>query len=130
MKKVIVIAGPTAVGKSDFAIHIAQKYGLEIISGDSIQVYRGLDIGSGKVTKEEMRGVKHHLIDILSPLESYSVSDFQTMARKIIENSEKPMIICGGTGLYLKACLYDYTFEKMPMMLLLRDIRMNNYGGC
>ncbi len=112
MKKVIVIAGPTAVGKSDFAIHIAQKYGLEIISGDSIQVYRGLDIGSGKVTKEEMRGVKHHLIDILSPLESYSVSDFQTMARKIIENSEKPMIICGGTGLYLKACLYDYTFEK------------------
>ena len=60
MKKVIVVAGPTAVGKSDFAIEIAKRYGLEIISGDSIQVYRGLDIGSGKVTEEEMQGIKHH----------------------------------------------------------------------
>lgn len=112
MKKVIVIAGPTAVGKSDFAVRIAKKYGLEIISGDSIQVYRRLNIGSGKVTEEEMKGVKHHLIDILPPKDSYSVSDFQHMARKCIDKSEKPMIICGGTGLYLKACLYDYSFEK------------------
>lgn len=112
MKKVLVIAGPTAVGKSDFAIEIAKKYGLEIISGDSIQVYKGFDIGSGKVTKEEMQGIPHHLIDILEPTQSYSVSDFQTMARHIIDTSDKPMIICGGTGLYLKACLYDYTFEK------------------
>lgn len=112
MKKVLVIAGPTAVGKSDLAVKIAQKYDLEIISGDSIQVYRGLDIGSGKVTKEEMQGVKHHLIDILSTSESYSVSLFQKMARQIIDQSEKPMIICGGTGLYLKACLYDYSFEE------------------
>lgn len=112
MKKVIVVAGPTAVGKSDFAIEIAKRYGLEIISGDSIQVYRGLDIGSGKVTEEEMQGIKHHLIDILSPKESYSVSMFQSMARELMDSSEKPMIICGGTGLYLKACLYDYTFEN------------------
>lgn len=112
MKKVIVIAGPTAVGKTSFSIEIAKKYGLEIISGDSIQVYKGLDIGSGKVTKEEMDGVPHHLIDILSPKESYNVSMFQTMARELIEKSEKPMIICGGTGLYLKACLYDYSFNK------------------
>lgn len=112
MKKVLVIAGPTAVGKSDLAVRIAQKYDLEIISGDSIQVYRGLDIGSGKVTKEEMQDVKHHLIDILSTSESYSVSLFQKMARQIIDQSEKPMIICGGTGLYLKACLYDYSFEE------------------
>lgn len=116
MKKVLVIAGPTAVGKSDFAIEIAKRYNLEIISGDSIQVYQGLDIGSGKVTKEEMSGVKHHLIDILSPKESYSVSLFQSMARKLIDTSDRPMIICGGTGLYLKACLYDYSFseEKAP----------------
>lgn len=116
MKKVLVIAGPTAVGKSDFAIEIAKKYNLEIISGDSIQVYQGLDVGSGKVTEEEMDGVKHHLIDILSPKESYSVSLFQTMARKLIDTSDKPLIICGGTGLYLKACLYDYSFseEKAP----------------
>ena len=112
MKKVIVVAGPTAVGKSDFAIEIAKRYGLEIISGDSIQVYRGLDIGSGKVTEEETQGIKHHLIDILSPKESYSVSMFQSMARELMDSSEKPMIICGGTGLYLKACLYDYTFEN------------------
>lgn len=112
MKKVIIIAGPTAVGKTSFSIEIAKKYGLEIISGDSIQVYRGLDIGSGKVTKEEMCGVPHHLIDILSPKESYNVSMFQTMARKLIDQRDKPMIICGGTGLYLKACLYDYSFNK------------------
>lgn len=111
MKKVLVVAGPTAAGKSDFAVSLALKYGLSIISGDSIQVYRGLDIGSGKITQEEMKGVKHYLIDILSPKDSYSVSDFQTMARKIIDESEKPVIICGGTGLYLKACLYDYTFD-------------------
>lgn len=112
MKKVIVVAGPTAVGKSDFAIEIAKRYGLEIISGDSIQVYRGLDIGSGKVTKQETQGIRHHLIDILSPKDSYSVSMFQSMARELMDSSEKPMIICGGTGLYLKACLYDYTFEN------------------
>ncbi len=112
MKKVIVVAGPTAVGKSDFAIEIAKRYGLEIISGDSIQVYRGLDIGSGKVTEQETQGIRHHLIDILSPKESYSVSMFQSMARELMDSSEKPMIICGGTGLYLKACLYDYTFEN------------------
>lgn len=112
MKKVLVVAGPTAVGKSDFAVKIALKYGLSIISGDSIQVYKGLDIGSGKVTKEEMKGVKHYLIDILSPKDTYSVSDFQHMARDIIDQSEKPVIICGGTGLYLKACLYDYTFDE------------------
>ncbi len=112
MKKVIVIAGPTAVGKTSFSIELAKRYGLEIISGDSIQVYKGLDIGSGKVTKEEMDGVKHHLIDILSPKEAYNVSIFQKMARELIDSSEKPMIICGGTGLYLKACLYDYSFEN------------------
>lgn len=112
MKKVLVIAGPTAVGKSDFSIEIAKKYNLEIISGDSIQVYKGFDIGSGKVTPEETQGIPHHLIDILEPTQSYSVSDFQTMARQLMDASDKPMIICGGTGLYLKACLYDYTFEK------------------
>jgi tRNA dimethylallyltransferase len=112
MKKVIVIAGPTAVGKTSFSIELAKRYGLEIISGDSIQVYKGLDIGSGKVTKEEMNGVKHHLIDILSPKDAYNVSIFQKMARELIDTSEKTMIICGGTGLYLKACLYDYSFEN------------------
>lgn len=112
MKKVLVIAGPTAVGKTSFSIRAAKALDAEIISGDSIQVYRGFDIGSGKVTEEEKEGIKHYLIDIMDPKESYSAADFQKMARKIINENEKMMIICGGTGLYLKSCLYDYTFNE------------------
>ena len=111
MKKVLVIAGPTASGKSSFAVAAAQRFGGVIISGDSIQVYRGMNIGSGKVTPEETCGIPHHLIDILNPGEPYSVSDFQKAARNAIEQIKFP-IICGGTGLYLKACLYDYDFEE------------------
>ena len=111
MKKVLVIAGPTASGKSGFAVEIAKRIGGEIISGDSIQVYRGMDIGSGKVTEAEMEGIPHHLIDILDVNEPYSVSHFQTMARSLIETIDMP-IIAGGTGLYLKACLYDYDFPE------------------
>ena len=112
MKKVLVIAGPTASGKTALSIRLAKKYGCGIISGDSIQVYKGMDIGSGKVTEEEMQGIKHYLIDILSPKEEYSVADFQKMAREIIDASDEMKIICGGTGLYLKACLYDYVFAE------------------
>ena len=112
MKKVLVVAGPTAVGKSDFAVRLAKKFNADIISGDSIQVYRGLDIGSGKVTENEKQGVTHYLIDILDSKDSYSVADFQKMARQIIDTSDRRCIICGGTGLYLKACLYDYDFEE------------------
>lgn len=109
MKKVLVIAGPTASGKSGFAVEAAQMLGGEIISGDSIQVYRGMDIGSGKVTEQETKGIPHHLIDILDINEPYSVSHFQQMARQKIDEIAFP-IIAGGTGLYLKACLYDYVF--------------------
>ena len=112
MKKVLVIAGPTASGKTALSVRLAEKYSCEIISGDSIQVYRGMDIGSGKVTVEEMHGIRHYLIDILSPTEEYSVRDFQTMAREIIDESDRIKIICGGTGLYLKSCLYDYVFRE------------------
>ena len=110
MKKVLVIAGPTASGKTSFSIELAKRLNTEIISGDSIQVYKGFDIGSGKVTEAEKEGVAHHLIDILEPGTQYSVKDFQKEARTLIDNSSKPMIIAGGTGLYLKACLYDYVF--------------------
>ena len=110
MKKVIVIVGPTAVGKSKVAVNLAKHYGSEIISGDSIQVFKGVDIGSGKIKEEETLGVKHHLIDILEPGEYYSVSDFQTESRKLIEELELPFIV-GGTGLYIKACLTDYNFS-------------------
>ncbi len=112
MKKVLVIAGPTASGKSGFAIEAAKKLNGIIISGDSIQVYKGFDIGSGKVTQEEAEGIPHALLDILEPKEHYSVADFQREARRIIAATDRFPVICGGTGLYLKACLYDYTFNQ------------------
>ncbi|MEG0076760.1 tRNA (adenosine(37)-N6)-dimethylallyltransferase MiaA [Anaerorhabdus sp.] len=117
MKKVLVIVGPTAVGKTSFSIELAKQLNGEIISGDSIQVYRGLDIGSGKIKPDEMRDIPHYCIDILEPTDNYSVADFQLHAReKIDEITERnclPMIV-GGTGLYIKACVYDYVFEKQP----------------
>ncbi|MBQ6222558.1 MAG: tRNA (adenosine(37)-N6)-dimethylallyltransferase MiaA [Solobacterium sp.] len=112
MKKVLVIAGPTASGKTAFSVHAALALNGVIISGDSVQVYRGLDIGSGKVREDEKQGIPHYLIDILNPDEQYSVSSFQEMARAIIDREEHLPIIVGGTGLYLKACLYDYVFSE------------------
>ncbi|MCR5796199.1 MAG: tRNA (adenosine(37)-N6)-dimethylallyltransferase MiaA [Solobacterium sp.] len=112
MKQVLVIAGPTASGKTAFSIRMAKLLDAKIISGDSIQVYRGLDIGSGKVTEEEKEGIPHSLIDILSPKDSFSAADFQRLARREIESYDGLSIICGGTGLYLKACLYDYVFME------------------
>ncbi len=110
MKKVLVIAGPTASGKTAFSVRMAHLLDGAVISGDSIQVYRGLDIGSGKVTEAEKEGIDHYLIDILDPKEKYSVADFQANARRIIAEESRFPIIAGGTGLYLKACLYDYEF--------------------
>ena len=115
MKKVIVIVGPTASGKSNVSVRLAKELHTEIISGDSVQVYRSLNIGSAKITEEEMEGIKHHLIDILNPTEDYSVASFQANARKLIDEiTSKGMtpIICGGTGFYIKAALYDYDFSK------------------
>jgi tRNA dimethylallyltransferase len=110
MKKVLVIAGPTAAGKSAYAVAMAHRLNGIVISGDSIQVYRGFDIGSGKVTEAEKEGIPHALIDIRSHDEHYSAADFQKEARKVIDTAPYFPIICGGTGLYLKACLYDYDF--------------------
>lgn len=115
MKQVLVLVGPTAVGKSDYAVEIAQKMNGEIISGDSIQVYQGMDIGSGKITEEEKKGIPHALLDILSVKQGYSVADFQNHAREEIKRItalNKLPIIVGGTGLYIKACLYDYSFDE------------------
>lgn len=111
MKKVIVLVGPTAVGKTALSIKIAKKYNLDIISGDSVQVFKELNIGSAKITKDEMDGVKHHLIDILEPGDYYSVADFQKNVRELIEKNELSFVV-GGTGLYVKAALYDYDFSK------------------
>jgi tRNA dimethylallyltransferase len=109
--KVIAIVGPTAVGKTSLSIDLAQRFNGEIISGDSMQVYRGLDIGTAKVTLEEQAGVLHHLIDVRDIDQSYSVADFQQAARKVIQeitDRGKVPIVVGGTGLYIQSLLWDY----------------------
>lgn len=112
---IIVIVGATATGKSDLAIHLAKKYNGEIISGDSIQVYKELNIGSAKIKQEEMQGISHYFIDYCRYDEEYNVKIFQEKGREYIEDilsRGKNVIICGGTGLYIKALLYDYIFQK------------------
>ncbi len=115
--KVIAIVGPTATGKSDLAVYIAQKIQGEIVSADSRQVYRGLDIGSGKITADEMRGIPHHLLDVFSPKKVYSVEHFKNDARKaivaILKNKKVP-IIAGGTGFYIDALISGEEFPAVP----------------
>ncbi|MFC4404502.1 tRNA (adenosine(37)-N6)-dimethylallyltransferase MiaA [Gracilibacillus xinjiangensis] len=114
-QKIIVIVGPTAVGKTALSIEVAKQFNGEVISGDSMQVYRGLDIGTAKVTTEEMQGIRHHLIDILNPGENFSVADFQYRVRECISDIHsrgKHVIIAGGTGLYIQSVLYDYHFSE------------------
>ena len=116
-KKLIIIAGPTAVGKSAAAVALAKEIGGEIISADSMQVYRGMDIGSAKVTKEEMQGIPHYLIDIIDPSEDYNVVRFQEMAETAYEEIRSHghiPILCGGTGFYIQAFLYHTDFREEP----------------
>lgn len=113
-KKVLVIIGPTAVGKTDFSIEMASQFNGEVISGDSMQIYKGMDIGTAKIKPSEMKGIPHHLIDIKDPTESFSVAEFQILVRQKIEEIHargKLPIIVGGTGLYIQAVLYDYQFS-------------------
>lgn len=118
MKKqpLTIIAGPTAAGKSELAVELAQKIGGEIISGDSMQVYRGMDIGTAKMTREEMKGIPHHLISCVEPWEEWNVARFTEEAEKLISQiagrGAQP-IVCGGTGFYLHALAYGAEFEPV-----------------
>ena len=104
MNKAIVIAGPTGVGKTKISIDLASELNAEIISSDSAQVYKGLNIGTAKITEEEMQGIKHHLIDIVEPVSKYSVGNFEKDVNKILnQNPEKNFLLVGGTGLYLNS---------------------------
>lgn len=114
-EKLVVIVGPTAVGKTALSIEVAKRLNGEVISGDSMQIYRGLDIGTAKVTEAEKSGVAHYMIDILDPTETFSVADFQKQVQeniKIIQQKNKLPIIAGGTGLYIQSVLYDYQFAS------------------
>lgn len=136
---IIVITGPTAVGKTKLSVALAKIYNGEIINADSTQVYKGMDIGTAKVTKEEMEGVKHHLLDIKEVTDDYSVFDYQRDARKKIKEIQskgKVPILVGGTGYYIKAALYNYVFDEETLKkdysnLSLEDINnlLDNYNG-
>lgn len=114
-KPLIILAGPTAVGKTSLSIRLAKETGGEIISADSMQVYRHMDIGSAKITKEEMEGVPHYLVDVLEPEEEFNVVHFQQMAKeaaeRIWEKGKIPLVV-GGTGFYIQALLYDIDFTE------------------
>ena len=110
---VIVIGGPTASGKSNLAVELAKRVDGEIISADSMQIYKEMNIGTAKVTKEEMQGIKHYMLDIINPDERYSVSAYKKMAEECIEQileKGKTPIICGGTGLYIDCLIYGIEF--------------------
>ena len=115
-KKVIVICGPTASGKTALSILLAKTINGEIISCDSMQIYKDMDIGTAKPTKEEMQGIEHHLIDFVSPDERYSVADYKKDAKKaikqILEKGKTPIIV-GGTGLYVDSLIYEIEYPNI-----------------
>ena len=115
--KIVVIVGPTASGKSDLAIKLAQKFNGEIISADSRQVYRGLNIGTGKVIKKERKMIPHHLLDVANPKNIFTVSHFKKLGQqaiqKIIKNKKIPIVV-GGTGQYIDALLFDMAIPEVP----------------
>ncbi|MDO5293848.1 MAG: tRNA (adenosine(37)-N6)-dimethylallyltransferase MiaA [bacterium] len=111
----VILTGPTAVGKTELSISLAKKIGGEIISADSMQVYTKMDIGTAKITKEEMDGVPHYLIDVLDPGEDFNVVRFQSMAKEAMKEiyaKGKIPIVVGGTGFYIQALLYDINFDE------------------
>jgi tRNA dimethylallyltransferase len=122
--KVIVIVGPTASGKTALSIECAKKFNGEVISSDSMQIYKDMNIGTAKVTKEEAQGIKHYLVDFVSPEERYSVSDFRRDAEKALEEiiaKGKTPIVVGGTGLYVNSLIYGIDYQDMEYDKEYRD---------
>lgn len=122
-QKLIVILGATASGKSDLAVALAKKFNCEIISADSRQVYKGLNIGTGKITRREMRGVRHHLLDVANPKNMFTVTKWKEMAERTITDIArrgKFPIVCGGTGLYIQSIVDDIMVPKVPPNMKLR----------
>lgn len=121
---VFVIGGATASGKTELAIRLAEKYDGEVVSADALLVYRRLNIGTAKPTAEEMHGIPHHMIDVVSPLDTFSVSDYERMALPIVQDilaRGKSAIICGGTGFYIKSLLFSSQFGNAPASPLIRE---------
>ena len=115
MSKIVAIIGPTACGKTKVSIELAKKLNAEIINADAVQVYKDVNIGTAKITKEEMEGIPHHLIDFVNLNKKYTIYDYQKDGRKILDNlikENKNIIIVGGSGLYIKSLLYDYDLQE------------------
>ena len=122
--KILIICGPTASGKTDLAVQCAKLLDSEVISADSMYIYKNLDIGTAKPKVEEMQGVKHHLIDVVSPFDNFSVSDYKALAQPIVDeliSRGKIPIICGGTGFYINSILYDLSYGKGEANLEIRE---------
>ena len=132
--KIIVIVGPTAVGKTYVSVELAKKLNTEVISADSMQIYKGMDVGTAKITEDEKFGIIHHMIDIVNPDENYSVSEFKNDAEKIIDNlllKNKIPVIAGGSGLYVNSLIYDLDFSNAKSNEKLREYYTyyyNEYG--
>lgn len=123
-KKIIVVCGPTASGKTSLAVEIALKFGGEIVSADSVSVYKGLDIGSAKPSEEEKKGVPHYLIDVASPKDKFSVGDYEELAVPAVEDiltRGKLPIICGGTGFYVNSILYRMSYGLSKGNIVIRQ---------
>ncbi len=125
-QKILVILGPTAVGKSDIAVKLAKKYNGEVISADSRQIYTGLDIGTGKITKKEMRGVPHYMLDVTTPKKTYTVAQWKKQTEKVIKeilSRNKLPIICGGTGFYIQSVVDNIVLpEVLPNHKLRKEL--------
>lgn len=123
-EKLVIITGPTAVGKTELSIEVAKRFNGEIISSDSMQIYKYMDIGTAKVSKDDMKGINHHLIDFLDPATEFSVYDYKEMASQVISelNDENKLpIIAGGTGLYINSLVYDLNFSPIAPNKVLRE---------
>lgn len=132
---IVALYGPTSSGKTSLSVSLAKSLNAEIINCDLISFYKGMDIGSAKVTEEEMEGVKHHFISFLDISREYTIYDYQKDARKVLDkllSEKKNVIICGGSGLYLKALLYDYKFKEeekfkeLPLSEMIAILKENN----
>ncbi len=132
MHKILVILGPTATGKSDLAVKLAKKFNGEVISADSRQVYKGLDIGAGKITKKEMGGIPHHMLDVTNPKKTFTVVDWKKQTEKKIDeilSRGKLPIVCGGTGFYIQSIVDGIVLPEVPPNPKLRkDLEKKSLG--
>lgn len=128
-RPITLLVGPTAVGKTELAIQLANRWGAEIISADAFQVYRGMDIGTAKVPMALRQHPKHHLIDVCDPTDSFTLHDYLIQCRDLLQITEHPWVICGGTGLYASAVLFNYDLNPPSLYREQLEVRYHEEGA-